>query len=175
VIEKRALATESGGPGSYRGGLGYEKDSRLLQDAYFISTADRSILSPYGVRGGKAALPYRAIVNPGKPEEKALPGLVDDLPLRKGDLLRLMTTGGGGWGDPLERERDNVRLDVVQGRVSRRGAREDYGWVLRGEGEDLTVDAAATDQLRRERASMSGEIELIDRGPGYAQLVRSAT
>jgi N-methylhydantoinase B len=132
-------------------------------------------LSPYGVRGGKAALPYRAIVNPGTAEEKKLPGLVDDLPLRQGDLLRLMTTGGGGWGDPLEREPEYVLLDVIQGKVSSASAREDYGVVLAGEGDNLTVDGAATEQLRRERASLSGERELIDRGPGYTELLLSST
>jgi N-methylhydantoinase B len=170
VIEKLALATDSGGPGKHRGGLGYEKDIRLLQDASFISTADRSILSPYGVAGGKAALPYRAIVNPGTPEERRLPGLNDDLPLKEGDLLRLMTTGGGGWGDPLERETEMVLLDVIQGKVSAESARDDYGVVLVGEGDEPQVDEQATADLRREIADDRPPLELIDRGPGYEQL-----
>ena len=60
VVERLALAQDSGGAGKYRGGLGYQKDIRVLQDVEFISTADRSILSCYGVKGGKAGLPYRA-------------------------------------------------------------------------------------------------------------------
>jgi hypothetical protein len=68
-----------------------------------------------------------------------------------------------------------VRLDVIQGKVSAESAREDYAVVLEGQADDLTVDGAATEQLRRERASMSGERELIDRGPGYAQLLLSST
>jgi N-methylhydantoinase B len=170
LIEKLALATDSGGPGKRRGGLGYEKDIRLLQDAFFISTADRSILAPYGVAGGKAALPYRAIVNPGTPNERHLPGLNDDLPLKEGDLLRLMTTGGGGWGDPLERETDLVLLDVVQGKISLGSARDDYGVVLTGSGDAVTVDEAATSALREEMAAARGPLPLIDRGPGYDQL-----
>jgi len=174
LIEKLALATDSGGPGKRRGGLGYEKDIRLLQDAYFISTADRSILSPYGVSGGKAGLPYQAIVNPETPEERRLPGLVDDLPLRKGDLLRLITTGGGGWGDPLERDPEHVLLDVLQGKVSLRSAREDYGVVLTGDGDSLTVDGPATVDQRRAIAIPREEPELIDRGPGHRRLAEGS-
>jgi N-methylhydantoinase B len=170
LIEKLALAMDSGGPGKRRGGLGYEKDIRLLQDAYFISTADRSILSCYGLKGGKAGLSYRAIVNPDTPEERRLPGLVDDLPLRRGDLLRLITTGGGGWGDPLERETEMVLLDVIQGKVSEQSARESYGVVLLGKGDDLRVDVHETERLRRDMASIRGEVDLIDRGPGYARM-----
>jgi N-methylhydantoinase B len=170
LIERLALATDSGGPGSFRGGLGYQKDIRLLQDASFISTADRSILSPYGLRGGKAALPYRAVVNPGTPEERHLEGLVDDLPLQKGDLLRLMTTGGGGWGDPLERDPALVLLDVVQRKVSAESAREDYGVALTGEAEHLAVDVPTTVRVRRQMAAERGPLPLIDRGPGYERL-----
>jgi N-methylhydantoinase B len=173
MIEKLALAMDSGGPGKRRGGLGYEKDIRVLQDVAFISTADRSILSPYGVAGGKAALPYRAIVNPGAPDERHLPGLVDDLPMKMGDLLRLITTGGGGWGDPLKRETDMVLLDVIQGKVSRRSAGEDYGVVLTGDGDETTVDAAATIELRAKLTAERPPLELIDRGPGYARLAQS--
>jgi N-methylhydantoinase B len=170
MIEKLALATDSGGPGKRRGGLGYEKDIRVLQDVAFISTADRSILSPYGVAGGKAALPYRAIVNPGTPDERYLPGLNDNLPLRAGDVLRLITTGGGGWGDPLEREPDMVLLDVIQGKVSPGNARTEYGVVLLGQGDDTTVDEDATTKLRSSLKKGRRPVQLIDRGPGYERL-----
>jgi N-methylhydantoinase B len=172
VIERLGLATDSGGPGQYRGGLGYDKHIRLLQDAAFISTADRSILAPYGVKGGKAALPYRATINPDTPEERRLPGLNDDVPLKAGDILRLQTTGGGGWGDPLRRETAAVLLDVIQGKVSAHSARADYGVVFVGEGDDRRVDEAATTELRRTIAQDRDELPLIDRGPGYEQLAR---
>lgn len=170
LIERLALATDSGGAGKRRGGLGYEKDIRLRHDATFISTADRSILSCYGVAGGKAGLPYRAIINPGTPNERFLPGLNDDVSLEAGDLLRLMTTGGGGWGDPLERETGLVLLDVIEEKVSAKSAYEQYGVVLAGAGEDLGVDEEATAARRAELASRRGDLPLIDRGPGYERL-----
>src|SRR5581483_7834036 len=89
LVEQLALAPDSGGPGQYRGGQGYRKDVRMLQDVEFISTADRSILSCYGLRGGMAGLPYRAIVNPGSEGETSLPGMVDNYKLSAGDVIRL--------------------------------------------------------------------------------------
>ncbi len=194
LIEKLALATDSGGPGKRRGGLGYEKDVRLLNDSKLISTADRTILSCYGVAGGMAGGTYKTIINPFQyplrvvpgdhssatsdlaesipraPDERKLPGLVDDEPLKKGDLIRLITTGGGGWGDPLEREPELVRLDVLRGLVSLRSAERDYGVRLGPPEQDYPLlegeTAALREQIRRER----GPRPFIDRGPGYEVL-----
>jgi N-methylhydantoinase B len=170
-VETLALACDSGGPGKRRGGLGYRKEFRVLRDGYLLSTADRSILRCWGVKGGKAGGPFRVTVNPGTPEERVLEGMADDVPVAAGDLWRVETTGGGGWGDPLEREPALVRLDVVRGVVSPERARADYGVVLEpAEDGDWTVDLAATAALRAElRASRSVE-PFFDRGPGYRQL-----
>jgi len=154
LIEKLALATDSGGPGGRRGGQGYDKHIRLLRDAHFVSTADRGFLGCYGVAGGMAGLPYQASVD-GSP----LPGMNDDVFLPAGTLLRLRTTGGGGWGDPFEREPDLVARDVVQGRVSHESAERDYGVVV---GED----GAVTEVRRPPRAARP----FFDRGPGYEEL-----
>ena len=186
LVERLALAQDSGGPGKRRGGLGYEKDVRALQDMEFISTADRSILSCYGVRGGLAGMPYRATVNPGTSSEVRLPGLVDNFKLKTGDVIRLETTGGGGWGDPLERETEFVRMDVIQGKVSVAAASAAYGVVFSGvarvqpgavrEVDDAPLDSTAqideveTRQLRQRLARSRTRVELIDRGPGYRAL-----
>src|SRR4051794_30302501 len=90
-VEKLGLAVDSGGPGRYRGGLGYEKHIRMLRDAHYMSIADRSILSCWGVNGGRAGRPFRAEVA-GTPMD----GLVDDHPVRAGEVVRIRTTGGGG-------------------------------------------------------------------------------
>ncbi len=166
VVERLGLAQDSGGPGAHRGGLGYQKDIRVLQDVDFISTADRSILGCYGVAGGRAGAPYRAIVNPGGSNEVRLPGMVDNQPLQAGDVIRLETTGGGGWGDPYQRDPALVLKDVVQGKVSMESANRDYG-VLFAESSDgdLIVDNQSTRERRAERRDH--QLGLIDRGEGY--------
>jgi N-methylhydantoinase B len=157
LIEKLGLAIDSGGPGRRRGGLGYDKQIRVLRDAYFVSTADRGFLGCYGVAGGMAGLPYQASID-GAP----LPGLNDDVPVPAGSLLRLRTTGGGGWGDPFEREPELVLEDVIRGLVSAEAAERDYGIVVR----DGAV--AAVTRPPRQRP-------FIDRGDGLERLERASS
>jgi N-methylhydantoinase B len=171
-VESLGLAQDSGGPGEFRGGLGYDKRIRMLEDAYFMSIADRSILSCWGVNGGKAGAPFRVTIDPGGPNEREMEGLVDDEPVAAGEVIRIRTTGGGGWGDPLARAVEAVVRDVRWGKVSRGAAERDYGVVLTGDDLDaLEVDAAATSRLRAQLTDDRGEQEaFFDRGPGYAQL-----
>jgi N-methylhydantoinase B len=170
-VEKLGLAPDSGGPGKRRGGLGYRKEIRVLRDCYFLSVADRSILSCWGLKGGQAGKPFRVTVDPGGPNECQLEGLVDDEPIAAGTLVRVDTTGGGGWGDPLDREPDLVALDVTQGKVSAGAAHDDYGVVLRPAPHgDFEPDPAATERLRAALRERRGFVPFIDRGPGYREL-----
>jgi N-methylhydantoinase B len=157
LIEKLGLAIDSGGPGRRRGGLGYDKQIRVLRDAYFVSTADRGFLGCYGLAGGMAGLPYQASID-GAP----LPGLNDDVPVSGGSLLRLRTTGGGGWGDPFEREPELVLQDVLRGLVSPEAAQRDYGVVVR--------DGAVAAVMRPAR-----QRPFIDRGDGLERLERASS
>ncbi len=171
LIEKLALRTDSGGAGKRRGGLGYEKHYRVLVDCHTIVTADRVRLGCYGVAGGKAGQPFCVTVDlHGK--AKDLGGLVDGEPLAAGQVMRVVTTGGGGWGDPLERETERVALDVLQGKVSLEAARRDYGVVLEKRAGEYAVNEAATGKLRDEkRAERKDPLPLIDRGPGYERML----
>ena len=165
-VERLALATDSGGAGQYRGGLGYRKEIRVLSDATFLSIADRSILSCWGLRGGRAGEPFRVTIDPEGPNERVLSGLADDERVRAGEVVRIETTGGGGWGDPLERDPASVALDVRQDKVSAGAARSSYGVVL----IDAGVDSAATKALRESLRAGRAELPFFDRGPGYARL-----
>ncbi|NIJ13177.1 N-methylhydantoinase B [Saccharomonospora amisosensis] len=172
LVEKLSLAVDSGGAGEFRGGLGYEKHIRMLRDAHFMSIADRSILSCWGVKGGKAGKPFDVTIDPGGPNERQVDALADAEPVRAGEVIRIRTTGGGGWGDPLQRDPELVVRDVVWRKVSWAAALSDYGVVLTGSLEDDTVgyDEAAT---RRHRDRMRGQTNgpaFFDRGPGYARL-----
>jgi N-methylhydantoinase B len=87
--------------------------------------------------------------------------------------VRVVTTGGGGWGDPLEREPERVLRDVVQAKVSVEAARTAYGVVIVDHAGEPAVDEAATVKLRTEmRAARTGPLPLIDRGPGFEKMLR---
>ncbi len=171
VVERLGLAVDSGGPGRFRGGLGYEKLIRMRVDGYFMSIADRSILSCWGVNGGRAGRPFQVTIDPGGPGERDVDAMADGEFVPAGTLIRIRTTGGGGWGDPLERDPALVARDVRWGKVSREAAGADYGVVLTGPADDPVVDAEATGRLRGDlRAGRPDARPFFDRGPGYGVL-----
>jgi N-methylhydantoinase B len=171
LVERLGLAVDSGGPGRHRGGLGYEKHIRMLRDAAFMSIADRSLLACWGVAGGRAGRPFSVMIDPDGPAERAVDALADAEPVRAGEVIRIRTTGGGGWGDPLDRPYDEVLRDVAWGKVSVAGAADDYGVAVTGPPDDPRVDEAASGALRAgRRAARTGREPFFDRGPGYAML-----
>ena len=174
LVEKLALRTDSGGAGKRRGGLGYDKHYRALVDCRTIVTADRVRLGCYGVNGGKAGTPFCVTIDAeGTPHE--LGGLVDGEPVLAGQVVRVVTTGGGGWGDPLEREPELVQRDVIEGKVSLEAARDDYGVVLReADGKDpFVIDEAGDGGAAREAQSRAQEQPpMIDRGDGFEKMMR---
>jgi N-methylhydantoinase B len=171
LVERLGLAVDSGGPGKFRGGLGYEKVLRMRADGYFMSIADRSILSCWGVNGGRAGRPFQVTIDPGGPAERQVDALADGEFVPAGAVIRIRTTGGGGWGDPLERDPALVARDVRWGKVSREGAASDYGVVLTGPADDPVTDETATSALRdSQRAARPAAQPFFDRGPGYAAL-----
>jgi N-methylhydantoinase B len=176
VVERLGLAVDSGGPGEFRGGLGYEKVLRMREDGYFMSIADRSILACWGVNGGRAGRPFQVTIDPGGPDERDVDALADGDFVPAGMLIRIRTTGGGGWGDPLARDPGLVARDVRWGKVSRECAVADYGVVITGPQDDPEPDASATRELRtRLRAARPEARPFFDRGPGYAVLADGAT
>ena len=171
IVERLGLAKDSGGAGKFRGGLGYEKHIRMLKDAHFMSIADRSILACWGVKGGKAGRPFQVVIDAGGPNEREVDALADAEFVRAGETIRIRTTGGGGWGDPYERDPELVVRDVLWGKVSPEAARSDYGVAITGsvDTDDLGYDEAATTELRKAVESGAREA-FFDRGPGYEHL-----
>jgi N-methylhydantoinase B len=148
-IERYELAADSGGPGTFRGGLGVRRQWRILADESSVNLRmDRFKFSSQGVFGAKPAHASKAALNPGTPNERALTSKVAGLRLERGDLLSVEFAGGGGWGDPHQRDAARVQQDVARGYVSRTSAQDDYGVVLDGE---LGIDASATARRRREQ------------------------
>jgi N-methylhydantoinase B len=103
---------------------------------------------PWGVAGGQSGRGGRCVINPGRGDERMIVPMSDGTILRRGDVLRIETGGGGGHGHPFDRDPEQVQRDVRGGFVSRDSAREDYGVAL---SEDGTIDQAETERLRNRR------------------------
>ena len=172
MVERLGLAQDSGGPGYRRGGLGYDKQIRPLQDAKLLSNADRSILTCYGVNGGKAAGRYSVTIEQPDGNQRSVPGMADGVVVTPGSVIRIVTTGGGGWGDPLQREPERVCYDVLAGIVSEQAARDDYGVVLKKSGLRYEINLEATNALRAKQRNQRPPLTMFDRGPAYEQLRR---
>jgi len=148
-VERFDLLTDSGGAGNWRGGLGFVREYRILQDEVrFSLRTDKHLIEPWGNEGGKQGGKGACIINPGAKEEKRLPSRFGDYVLKKGSLLRLERPGGGGMGNPLERDAETVLEDVRQGYVSVERARLDYGVAVEVRGGEFTLDQGGTRRLR---------------------------
>ena len=152
IVEKRALRENSGGPGKYRGGLGMTTQVRgLVEGRWSTSNNGRRKLPPWGLWGGKPGAPSQNLMRlPGEAEFKIADPVRQPAPA--GTTIVVCTAGGGGWGDPFERDPERVRFDVLEGLVSLDSAREDYGVVI--DPSTLTVDMAATLAIRAKKGGV---------------------
>ena len=105
--------------------------------------------SPWGVAGGMSAGSGRCVVNPGRPDERIIKPLSDGNIVRRGDIVRIETGGGGGHGHPFDREPERVLDDVANGFVSVASAERDYGVVMVP--GRLGIDPVATARRRAAR------------------------
>jgi N-methylhydantoinase B len=144
------LIRDSGGAGHFRGGLGIRREYLNLEDARFSIRSMKHVIPPNGCAGGGTGRPGDIWINPGTPQAKRLPTRYADYPLRQGDIFRLDTPGGGGHGDPLAREPQQVLDDLREGNVSREAAERDYGVVMVQDGRDWALDEAATAARRKQ-------------------------
>jgi N-methylhydantoinase B len=146
-IERYELVTDSAGPGLFRGGLGIRRDWRILAPESIVNLrSDRFKFSSPGAFEAKPARASKAVLNPGRADERPLTSKVAGLRLTRDDVFSWELAGGGGWGDPRKRDPERVRQDVMRGYVSRKGAEDDYGVVL--DPGDLTVNVTATERRR---------------------------
>ena len=127
MIECLELITDSGGAGQFRGGLGYRRAYRALQDVTIALRDDKHIIPAWGINGGLPGRTGAAIINPGQDSEDVLPSKFAGKRLGRGDLLCIDRPGGGGLGEPKRRERSRVEADVLDGYVSSSQARDVYG------------------------------------------------
>jgi N-methylhydantoinase B len=154
LIEGRVLRMDSGGVGEHRGGLGLDTSVRnLVEGRWNFDHPKRRECPPWGLWGGSAGTYADFLLRtPGENDFRSMDGIHYPVPVDSEVIVR--TGGGGGWGDPLERDPSLVRADVIEELVSRRGAQEAYGVVLR---DDLTLDEAATAHRRNELRSAANK------------------
>jgi len=150
IVEERSLICDSGGPGKMRGGLGRKMVLRVPDDEYapegptsIAVQAGRFKYAPRGLFGADPGAIAQFLINgqSGDPSGLTL--------CRNGDVIQFQSAGGGGYGDPLQRDPAAVEADVHNGYVSIEQAKEGYGVVI--DPASLSVDPAGTGKLRAER------------------------
>ena len=170
VVESCRAIADSGGAGLHRGGNGLETRYRFLADGEISIHDDRWLTYPWGVLGGKPGGRSSKDFIPAAGRQRPLPAKTDHVSVRPGDRLVFRTWGGGGWGDPLERDPQAVGLDVRRGLVTPEKARADYGVALLNGGH---IDHAGTESLRPARRQERGEIGTFDFGPPLEELLEN--
>jgi len=159
-IERYETIPDSGGAGLHRGGNGLSVCYRFLAEGTISVHDERWLTYPWGVRGGEPGMRSTKRVVRTDGSEEWLNSKAEGIKVRKGDRLYFNTWGGGGWGDPYERDAELVAADVARGLVTVDGARR-YGVVI---GNGVAVDEAATAALRAQLRGQRGAVSLFDFG-----------
>jgi N-methylhydantoinase B len=155
VTTSHEILPDTGGPGRYRGGCGVEKGGTLTAMSKTVMSycCDRARSVTWGIEGGLPSYPHGVWLNRGTDQERFLGAVFSNVPVKEGDSFIRPSAGGGGFGDPLERDPAEVVDDVADGYVSVDRAAKDYGVVVReidAELAEYELDAEAT-EAERER------------------------
>lgn len=146
-FEEWALWPDSGGPGEFRGGVGSRKTFRLTEgEARLSCLGDREVYPAFGIFGGKSGAKHGLVRNEGQPDEENLTLKASGVELKAGDRITVKAGGGGGYGNPLDRDPSLVLHDVRMGYVGTEGAKSEYGVVI---DQNLHIDITATELLRK--------------------------
>jgi N-methylhydantoinase B len=146
----RDYRTDSGGAGQWRGLCGSHYEKEVLTEAKVYTYVVGKKYPMPGIAGGHNGAPNRLVIRHGSSDPYEVEHTADWVPIAKGQRIMFDYGGGGGWGEPFDREPQAVLDDVIDEYVSVEAAQRDYGVVLKGSLEDLTleIDAEATEKLR---------------------------
>ena len=151
--ERYELRDEPSAAGRHRGGIGMVRVNRFLVDTIVTCEGERHDTDlPWGIFGGHEGLNASLIKNRGREDEEGWPSKVTAYRLKAGDTLEITVPNSGGYGDPIERDVELVLSDVLDGFTTVERAERDYAVVI--DPEAMTVDAEATQRLRKERAPL---------------------
>jgi N-methylhydantoinase B len=151
VTTGHEILPDTGGPGRWRGGCGVQKGGRLTEVGGTVMSycCDRARSVTWGIEGGLPSFPHGVWLN-----DEFLGAVFSNVPVEAGDRFTRPSAGGGGFGDPLERDPDAVREDVADGYVTVERAAKDYGVVVRAVDADLARFEVDGDATERERAAI---------------------
>ena len=158
-VEEYSLRPESAGPGMHRGGYGLMRAIRTLRRARLTFLDERQMTQPWGLYGGRAAAPNDCYIHRTSGEYEQMPSKFDAVVMNPGDLWVMRTGGGGGWGNPFERDPERVVRDVAVGLITAEQARSWYGTIVKG--NPPILDDEETAALR---SNSDVSAEWIDRG-----------
>ena len=144
LIDHYGYRPDTGGPGKHRGGVGISRVYRFLAPSTAISILYKTVSPPWGINGGKEADPNHVVIDPGTENEERKGSSYNFL--EAGQVLANNTGGGGGWGNPFERDPALVAKDVRNGFVSVEAAERDYGVAV--DPATFSVDTTRTATLR---------------------------
>ncbi len=179
LVERCEIRRDSGGAGRHRGGCGLRRDVRVLVDEALLSvSSNKNIFPPFGVAAGWAGAPnsFAVIRNGAELAPSDTPGQVQGFPLRHDDIVVMRSSGGGGYGDPLERDPALVLDDIDEGRLSDEEARRVYGVVIDGQAVDAGATASLRDAMKEDRPTLNVD-PVADPPPGgraWCELADSA-
>ena len=166
-IERYEAVADSGGAGLHRGGNGIHMTYRFLEPGTISIHDDRWFVPPWGVNGGEPGKRARKILEKADGSQQIVANKIDNIPVAEGDKLHYITWGGGGWGDPLDRDAALVGKEITQGLVTVAGAKS-YGVVASPGG---SVDSLATEALRgKMRAERPVSDSVFNYGPDIETL-----
>ncbi|MGI9332469.1 MAG: hydantoinase B/oxoprolinase family protein, partial [Gammaproteobacteria bacterium] len=164
-IERYGFRPDSGGAGKHRGSLSIVRDYRLVgaDEAVLQVRGDRQKFQPFGLHGGRPGAFAANAINPDGDNPKIPPGKFMTT-MVEGDVFRATLAGGGGWGDPLERDPSRVLEDVLDEKVSAKCARDEYGVQI--DTDTMQVNEEVTAELRARMSSTSAKGNGLGDGSG---------
>ncbi|MFB4162239.1 hydantoinase B/oxoprolinase family protein [Alteribacillus sp. JSM 102045] len=172
ITTKHEIITDSGGPGKYRGGCGVEKGGTLtdLDNTVMSYCCDRSRSVTWGIFGGLPSYPHGAWLNPGEKNEQFLGAIFSNVKVKSGDSFVRPSAGGGGLGDPLEREPEAVLEDVIDEYVSLERAKKDYGVIIKVIDKNLGHLVVDDEETVKERKFIrSNRKQWLEEDPLYVE------
>ncbi len=157
MVRRYGLVSNSEGPGKFRGGMGMFREITFLEKETTLTiSSDRNKIRPWGVFDGKSASPAQCRLVDSKGNDLEIPSKAT-LRVEKGDTMTTVTSGGGGWGNPYERDPEKVRWDVQEDLVSIERAQTEYGVILTGDPPEIVQEG--TEETRGRKRKQQHEEE----------------